>query len=58
MDMIMVDVGENTARIAVGDQAVLFGTGGPDVAEVAEWAGTISYEFLTGISKRVPRLYS
>jgi alanine racemase len=34
------------------------GAGEITVDEVAAWAGTISYEILCGISKRVPRIYT
>ena len=59
MDQIMVDVGPESA-IAVGDQVTLIGR---DIGEVvgaqtlADLAGTISYEILTGIADRVPRVY-
>ena len=46
--------------VAIGDEAVLIGTQGEQeitVDQVAEKAGTISYEILTGIGKRVPRVY-
>jgi alanine racemase len=39
---------------------VLMGIGGDaeiSLDDVARWAGTISYEVLCGISKRVPRTY-
>jgi alanine racemase len=61
MDMTMVDVGPDTPdgiEVRPGDVAVLFGDGGPDVSEVATWAETISYEICTGISNRVPKLYT
>lgn len=57
MDMFMVDVGEG-AEVAVGDEVVLFGDGGPDACEVAAWAETIPYEVLTSVSSRVPRTYA
>lgn len=44
----------------IGDQAVLIGKQGNleiTVDQVAETAGTISYEILTGIGKRIPRIY-
>ena len=28
------------------------------IVDVARWAGTISYEILCGISRRVPRVYN
>ena len=42
------------------DEAVLLGESQGQritVEELAEWAGTISYEILTGINTRVPRVY-
>ena len=59
MDMIAVDV-TDIPHIQVGDEVVLLGRQGDDeitAEEIAEWAGTISYEILTGISARVPRIY-
>jgi alanine racemase len=55
MDMTMVDISGGEG-IKEGDEVIVFGSE-PSVTEVAEWAGTISYEFLTGISGRVRRLY-
>ena len=46
--------------LRIGDEAVLIGkqeTLEITVDQVAEQAGTISYEILTGIGKRVPRIY-
>jgi alanine racemase len=61
MDMCMVDLGppnQSPARdVQVGDEAVLFGTAGPTLYDVAEWAETIPYEICCGISPRVPRRY-
>ena len=59
MDMMMVDVSE-IAGAAVGDDVVLIGCDGDQsilADQLARWAGTISYEVLCGISKRVPRIY-
>ena len=56
MDMITVDL-TGLDDVRVGDDVTLWGDGLP-VEEIAELAGTIAYELLTGISKRVPRLYS
>ncbi|GAB6042728.1 alanine racemase [Endothiovibrio diazotrophicus] len=51
MDMITLDVrGVPDAR--VGDEVVLWGEGLP-VEEVAEHAGTIAYELLCGVTRRV-----
>ena len=60
MDMLMVDLGMPDgpgADVQIGDEAVLFGEGGPSLFEVAAWAGTIPYEICCGISARVPRWY-
>ena len=56
MDMITIDV-TDIPDVAIGDQAELWG---PNVSvnAVAEAAGTIAYELLTGISARVPRIYA
>jgi len=60
MDMLMVDV-TDVADVALGDRVTLIGRDGADeitADAVAAWAGTISYEILCGISKRVPRIYT
>jgi alanine racemase len=65
MDMMMVDVTE-VPGATLGDVVTLIGRpdGAPagdagtiTVDELARWAGTINYEILCGISKRVPRVY-
>jgi len=59
MDMIMVDV-TGVPGAALGDEVVLLGAQGAeriDADELARRAGTISYEILCGISRRVPRRY-
>lgn len=60
MDMCMVDVSE-IPGVRVGDEAALFGydTDGTllPCERIAQQAGTISYEILCGISKRIPRIY-
>ncbi len=53
MDLVTIFVGDDPVEI--GDPVVLFGEGLP-VEEVAEQAGTISYELLVGIGSRVPRV--
>lgn len=54
MDMFMIDV--TGLSVQEGDEVVLFGK--PlSVQQVAEWAGTIPYEIMTGISQRVKRVY-
>ena len=59
MDQIMVDI-SYIPEASVGDQAVLIGeqkTEKITADELANLCGTISYEILTSISERVPRLY-
>jgi len=59
MDQIVVDAGPDAA-VAEGDVAVLFGDGadgGPTAQDWAEAAGTISYEIVTRIGPRVPRIH-
>jgi alanine racemase len=59
MDLTMVDV-TDIPEAKEDDEAVLFGRqggAGISVEEVAEWAGSIPYEILCGISSRVPRFY-
>ena len=56
MDMCMVDV-TDIDEVKEGDDAVVFGPGLP-VTQLAEWAGTISYEIMTSISQRVKRVYT
>jgi alanine racemase len=60
MDQLMVDVGD--AAVEVGDEIVLLGRDGDADAEITadEWAdrlGTIGYEIVCGIGRRVPRTY-
>ncbi len=58
MDMTMVEVGSD--KIEIGDEAVLIGRDGNEeitVGEIAGLDGTINYEVVCGIGKRVPRLY-
>ena len=54
MDQIMVDV--TKADVSVGDEVVLM-DGRFSADDMADIAGTISYEILTDITKRVPRVY-
>lgn len=59
MDMIMVDV-TDLPNVRPGDEAVLIGRQGAEeisADEVAEVQGTISYEILSRIGPRVPRVY-
>ena len=59
MDMIMVAI-PSKLNVKVGDDAILIGTQGDNeitVNEIAELTGTIEYEVMTSIGKRVARIY-
>ncbi|NTV03172.1 MAG: alanine racemase [Chlorobiaceae bacterium] len=56
MDQIMVDLGDDRT-VKPGDTAVLFGWDGPSAGEQAIAAGTISYELLCSVSRRVMRIF-
>lgn len=59
MDLTMIDVG-HIPGVAIGDEVVLFGGQENETLpadEIAETLGTITYEIVTGISERVPRVY-
>jgi len=56
MDQFMVDVTDLPRDIAPGEEVVLFGKQGDEeitVGEVASWAGTITWDILTRLGKRV-----
>jgi alanine racemase len=55
MDMTMIDV-TDIENINEGDEVLIFGKD-LSIVQLAEWAGTIPYEIMTGISQRVKRLY-
>ncbi|MBV9548492.1 MAG: alanine racemase [Alphaproteobacteria bacterium] len=55
MDLIGLDV-TDVEGVAAGDEAELFGPALPLDEAAAAW-GTISYELLTGLSRRLPRVY-
>ncbi|MCJ8277196.1 MAG: hypothetical protein MJK18_10180 [Bdellovibrionales bacterium] len=62
MDYTMIDLTEVSKIKAhlLNEEVVLFGQQGEQqitVEEVAEKSGQVSYEIMTGISERVPRLY-
>lgn len=60
MDQMMVDL-SGIPEAAVDDDVVLLGTQGNEsitADDLADRAGTISYEILLCISERVPRIYS
>lgn len=58
MDQCMIDITDGN-NISIEDEVVLFGREGGAVSidELADIIGTISYEILTVIGKRVPRIY-
>jgi len=59
MDLTMLDV-TDIAKIHQGDEVVLLGTQENETIsadEMASWADTISYEILTSIGARVPRIH-
>ena len=59
MDQFVVDLG-SASRAQAGDPVVLFGTGGSGEPTAQDWAEateTISYEIISRIGSRVPRVY-
>jgi alanine racemase len=59
MDQCVVDV-TDLPEVEVGDEAVLFGFQGEQflpVEELSEILGTISYELICAVGKRVPRIF-
>lgn len=58
MDQIMVDVSQLPDPVEPGEEVVVYGCQGDEeisVAEIADKAGTIPWEILTSVTKRVPR---
>ncbi|MCP2335577.1 alanine racemase [Actinomadura rupiterrae] len=58
MDQFVIDIGDDA--LAAGDEVVLFGPGDRGEPTAEDWAdalGTISYEIVTRIGGRVPRVY-
>ncbi|MCR1898501.1 alanine racemase [Irregularibacter muris] len=55
MDQCMIDI-TNHPKVQMGDEVTLFGQG-MTVEEVAQKLGTINYEVLCMVNKRVPRVY-
>ena len=55
MDMCMIDL-SGKAGVDVGDEVVIFGNGNP-IEAMADVAGTIPYELVCAVSKRVPRVF-
>jgi len=59
MDQVVLDLGPGAAEVA-GDTVVLFGSGAdgePTAQDWADAAGTISYEIVTRLGARVPRVH-
>jgi len=59
MDLTMIDV-TDIGETKPGDEVVLLGRqGNAEISadEMAAWSNTISYEILTSIGARVPRIY-
>ena len=61
MDAVMIDVTDIPgAAVSVDDEFTLIGTQGGeaiDATEMAQWGNTISYEIVTAMSGRLPRVY-
>lgn len=55
MDMTMLNI-TDIKGVTEGDEVIVFGAF-PTVQQVAQWAQTIPYELLTGVSSRVKRVY-
>jgi alanine racemase len=59
MDQSLADVSALRGKVALGDEAVLIGRRGDEeitASELAQRLGTIAYEIVTAISRRVPRV--
>jgi len=60
MDQCMVDVTDIQGTVSIGDEVTLMGEDGDNrvpAEELAKLTGTINYEVVCGISRRVPRVY-
>ena len=60
MDQMMVDVSQ-IPEVRVGDNVVLVGSDGEEaitMEEISQVADSFNYEFVCGISRRVPRIYT
>ncbi|MDP4179978.1 MAG: alanine racemase [Bacillota bacterium] len=60
MDQCLVDVSDLKSEVRTGDEVVLFGKQGENeitVDEIASSIGTINYEIVCIIGKRIPRVY-
>ena len=59
MDQMMVDV-TDVPDVKIGDEVTLFGTDGSETIsadELARIEGTINYEIICNVGRRVPRIY-
>jgi alanine racemase len=59
MDMSLIDVTALRGRVTLGDEVVIIGRQGTEeitADELAAKLGTINYEIVTAISRRVPRI--
>ena len=59
MDLTLIDV-THLPSVEVGEDVLLIGSSGSlkvDAVEIADHCGTVPYEILCGISKRVPRIH-
>ncbi len=56
MDQCMIDV-TNVHNINVGDEVIIFGDGEITAEALAETLGTINYEVVCMVSRRIPRIY-
>ena len=60
MDQLMVDITDISGEVKVGDEVVLIGRQGENeitAEEIADLIGTIPYETICVIGKRIPRVY-
>jgi alanine racemase len=56
MDQCMADV-TDIGEVKVGDEVVLFGSDQVTIDDIANLLGTINYEIVCMVGKRVPRVY-
>ena len=56
MDQCMIDV-TNVHNINTGDEVIIFGADTVTADSLASWLGTINYEIVCMVSKRIPRYY-
>lgn len=56
MDQMMIEIPKELSDVKPGEEVVIFGEDST-VEELAQKIGTISYELLTNINNRVPRMY-